>query len=112
LTLRRSSVLESPPWSSYPLELVAEVVDRVGDRVEVICDGGIRRGSDLVKAVALGARAGMAGRAWAYALAAGGEQGVVKMLAWLDEGVRRTLTLIGCERIDQVGRQHVRWREE
>ena len=55
------------------LELVAPVVDAVGGRVEIICDGGVRRGSDIVKAVALGAKACMAGRAYLYGLAAAGE---------------------------------------
>lgn len=94
-----------------PLELIAAVKDRVGDRLELICDGGIRRGSDVVKAVALGARACMVGRAYLYALGAGGERGVARMLSWFDESVRRTLTLLGCERIDDLGPEHVRWRE-
>ena len=58
------------------LELVPPVADAVGDRVEIICDGGVRRGSDIVKAVALGARACMAGRAFLYGLGAAGERGV------------------------------------
>ena len=64
--------LDSAP---APIELVAPVVDAVGDRTEVICDGGVRRGSDIVKAVALGARACMAGRAYLYGLGAAGERG-------------------------------------
>ena len=56
-------------------DLVAPVADAVGDRIEIICDGGIRRGSDIVKAVALGARACMAGRAYLYGLGAAGERG-------------------------------------
>ena len=58
------------------VELVSDVVDAVGDRVEVVCDGGVRRGSDIVKALALGARACMAGRAYLYGLGAAGEPGV------------------------------------
>ena len=60
--------LDSAP---APIELVAPVVDAVGDRTEVICDGGVRRGSDIVKAVALGATACMAGRAYLYGLGGG-----------------------------------------
>ena len=94
-----------------PLELVAPVADRVGDRLEVICDGGVRRGSDVVKAVALGARACMAGRAYLYALGAAGEPGVDRALEWFDEGIRRTLALVGCPSIGQVSRESVRWRD-
>ena len=56
-----------------PIDLVAPVVDRVGDSLAVICDGGMRRGSDIVKAIALGADACMIGRAYLYALGAAGE---------------------------------------
>jgi L-lactate dehydrogenase (cytochrome) len=84
--------LDSAP---APIELVAPVVDAVGDRVEVICDGGVRRGSDIVKAVALGARACMAGRAYLYALGAAGERGVDHVLATLLTDVRRTMALCG-----------------
>jgi L-lactate dehydrogenase (cytochrome) len=84
--------LDSAP---APIELVAPVVDAVGDRTEVICDGGVRRGSDIVKAVALGAKACMAGRAYLYALGAAGERGVDHVLATLLTDVRRTMALCG-----------------
>ncbi len=92
------------------LELVAPVADAVGDRVEILCDGGIRRGSDIVKAVALGARACMAGRAYLYGLAAGGERGVDHVLSHLHEGVARTLALTGTRRVVDLTRDLVRWR--
>jgi L-lactate dehydrogenase (cytochrome) len=95
-----------------PLELVAPVADAVGDSLEIICDGGVRRGSDIVKAVALGARACMAGRAYLYGLAAGGERGVDHVLDHLREGVERTLALSGAGRIENLTREHVRWRSE
>jgi len=95
-----------------PLELVAPVADAVGDQVEIICDGGVRRGSDIVKAVALGARACMAGRAYLYGLAAGGERGVDHVLDHLREGVERTLALSGAGKIENLGREYVRWRSE
>lgn len=78
-----------------PIDLVAPVIDAVGDRLEVLCDGGVRRGSDIVKAVALGARACMVGRAYLYGLAAGGEAGVDHVLGLLDADVRRTMALLG-----------------
>ena len=84
--------LDSAPT---PIELVVPVVDAVGDRIQVICDGGVRRGSDIVKAVALGASACMAGRAYLYGLAAAGERGVDHVLRLLANDVRRTMALIG-----------------
>ena len=68
------------------VDLVAPVADAVGDRIEIICDGGVRRGSDIVKAVALGARACMAGRAYLYGLGAAGERGVDHVLKMLEVG--------------------------
>jgi len=89
---------------------VAPVADAVGDRVEILCDGGIRRGSDIVKAVALGARACMAGRAYLYGLAAGGERGVDQVLEHLREGVNRTLVLMGSASLGDLGPSGVRFR--
>ncbi|MFP8874063.1 MAG: alpha-hydroxy acid oxidase, partial [Myxococcota bacterium] len=98
----------SPP----PLELVAPIADAVGDRIEILCDGGVRRGSNIVKAVALGARACMAGRAYLYGLAAGGERGVDHVLTHLREGVGQTLALVGTPRIEDTTPDLVRWRSD
>ncbi|MDH3733779.1 MAG: alpha-hydroxy-acid oxidizing protein, partial [Gemmatimonadota bacterium] len=98
---------DAPPT----LELVAPVADRVGDRLDVLVDGGIRRGSDIAKAVALGARACLVGRAYFYALGAGGEQGVDLVLKWFDEGFRRTMALLGARTVDEIGRDMVTWRD-
>lgn len=89
------------------LELVAPVADAVGGRVEIICDGGVRRGSDIVKAVALGATACMAGRAYLYGLAAGGETGVDKILDLLAGDVRRTMALLGVSRISDLSPEYL-----
>jgi L-lactate dehydrogenase (cytochrome) len=79
----------------------------VGDRVEIICDGGVRRGSDIVKAQALGARACMAGRAYLYGLGAAGERGVETVLGLLAADVRRTMALIGASTVDDLTRELV-----
>jgi len=92
------------------LELVPPVAEAVGDRVEIICDGGVRRGSDIVKAVALGARACMAGRAFLYGLGAGGERGVDKVVALLEADMRRTMALTGYRQLSDLGPELIRWR--
>ena len=97
--------LDSVPGTATVLP---EVVAAVGDRAEVLVDGGIRRGEDVVKARALGARAALAGRPWFHALAADGERGVVRMLEILRADVVRTLTLLGIPSIDAVGPDTVR----
>jgi L-lactate dehydrogenase (cytochrome) len=84
--------------------LVAPVADAVGGRTEIICDGGVRRGSDIVKAVAAGATACMAGRAYLYALGAAGERGVDRLLGWWHDDVRRTMALLGVGSIDELDR--------
>jgi L-lactate dehydrogenase (cytochrome) len=92
------------------IELVEPVVQEVGGQVSIICDGGIRRGSDIVKALALGADACSAGRAYLYALGAAGERGVDHVLAILHDGVIRTMALSGCRTIDEIDRSLVTWR--
>jgi L-lactate dehydrogenase (cytochrome) len=84
------------------VDLIAPVLDAVGDRLEIICDGGVRRGADIVKAVALGAKACMVGRAYLYALGAAGEQGVDHVLRMFDADVRRTMALVGARSIDEL----------
>jgi L-lactate dehydrogenase (cytochrome) len=91
--------LDSAP---APVDLVAPVADAVGDRLEIVCDGGVRRGSDIVKAMALGARACMAGRAYLYGLGAAGERGVDHVLGLLDADVRRTMALVGASTVSEL----------
>lgn len=87
-----------------PLSLVAPVADAVGGRVEIICDGGVRRGSDIVKAVAAGATAAMAGRAYLYALGAAGERGVDRLLEWFRSDIVRAMSLLGAGAVGDLGR--------
>ncbi|GAA0962570.1 alpha-hydroxy acid oxidase [Actinocorallia libanotica] len=85
------------------LEALPAVVEAVGDRAEVLLDGGVRRGSDIAKALALGARAVLAGRAHLYGLAAAGEPGVDRVLELLAGELRRTMTLLGCASVADLG---------
>jgi L-lactate dehydrogenase (cytochrome) len=84
------------------VSLIAPVVQTVGGRIPIICDGGIRRGSDIVKALCLGATACSIGRAYLYGLGAGGQRGVDHALGLLDAGVRRTMALIGARSASEL----------
>ena len=86
------------------LPLVAPVVDAVGHRTEILCDGGVRRGSDIAKAVAAGASAAMAGRAYLYGLGAAGERGVDRVLTWFRADLLRTMSLLGVAAIEELDR--------
>ena len=84
------------------LRALPEIYAAVGKETEILMDGGIRRGSDIVKALCLGARAVLIGRAYAYGLAAYGKVGVERALEILRDDLRRTLTLLGCSSADQL----------
>src|SRR5216110_2734193 len=84
-----------------------EVVSAVGDRIEVLLDGGIRRGSDIVKALCLGARAVMVGRAYAYGVGAAGTAGVARAIDILRTDLIRTLKLLGCPSLGELDRTYV-----
>jgi L-lactate dehydrogenase (cytochrome) len=96
---------------SSSLRALPEVVSAVKGQVEVLMDGGIRRGSDIVKAVCLGARAVLIGRAYAYGLAATGESGVARVLEILRDDVERTLRLLGCPSVASLDRSYVEARD-
>lgn len=89
------------------IDLVAPVADAVSGEIEIYCDGGVRRGSDIVKAVALGADACMIGRPHLYALAAGGESGVDHLLDFFRDGIEQTMALTGVNAIDDIDRSLV-----
>jgi len=96
--------LDSTPASIRCLPAIA---DAVGDQVEVLLDGGIRRGADVVKAIALGARAVMIGRAYLWGLAAGGERGVGNVLEILRQGISETLYGLGRASVHDLSRDDV-----
>ena len=94
--------------SVYPtIRALPEVVNAVGDKIEVLMDGGVRRGSDVVKALCLGARAVLVGRAYAYGLAAGGHAGVRRAIEILRDGVERTARLLGCPSLSELNQSYI-----
>jgi isopentenyl diphosphate isomerase/L-lactate dehydrogenase-like FMN-dependent dehydrogenase len=85
------------------MRMLPEVLDAVGDRVEVLVDGGVRRGGDVARALSLGARAVLIGRPYLYGVSIAGQAGVEHVLALLAAELRHTLTLLGCAGIDELG---------
>ena len=93
-----------------PVSLIEPVRQAVGDGLTIVCDGGVRRGSDVVKALALGADLCSIGRPYLYAMGAAGERGVDHLIGFLREGLERTMALTGSRRIDEIDRDLVEWR--
>jgi len=91
------------------LEVLPEVVDAVGARIDVLFDGGIRRGADVVKALALGARACMVGRPYLYGLGAAGERGVEMSISMLRAELARAMALLGRPTIAELDRSVLRF---
>lgn len=89
------------------LRVLPEVLEAVGSQAEVLMDGGIRRGADVAKALALGARAVLVGRAYAYGLAAAGREGVTRALEILRTELERTLKLLGCPSVRELDASYV-----
>lgn len=96
--------------SRAPFDQLAEIVDAVGDRIDVICDGGVQRGTHVLKALSVGARACSGGRMYLYALAAAGRPGVDRTLANLRGEIERGMKLMGMKRLSDLGRSNLRWR--
>ena len=92
-----------------PLAALPDIVDAVGDRVEIILDGGVRRGADVLKAMALGAKACMAGRPFLYGLAADGERGVRKALDLFRNEIDNNLALLGRPVARELDRTCLKW---
>ncbi len=103
----RITAAASSTASLPTLRVLPEVVDAVGGQVEVLIDGGIRRGSDIVKALCLGARAVLIGRAYAYGLGAAGAAGVARAIDILRTDIVRTMKLLGCASVRDLDRSFV-----
>jgi L-lactate dehydrogenase (cytochrome) len=89
---------------------LAEIVDAVGDRIDVMMDGGIQRGTHVVKALSLGAKAVGVGRYYLFPLAAAGQPGVERALGQLRNEIERAMKLMGCRSVSELSRDNLRWR--
>ena len=97
--------------SSAPFDQLTEIVDAVGDNIEVILDGGIRRGTHVLKALALGAKACSFGKGYLFALGAGGQNGIESMLQIMKAEIKRDMTLMGCRSVKELNRSKVAFRK-
>tara|TARA_B100001123_G_scaffold450580_1_gene622125 strand:+ start:590 stop:1741 length:1152 start_codon:yes stop_codon:yes gene_type:complete len=95
--------------SRTPFDQLSEIVDAVGDKIDIICDGGIRRGTHILKALSLGAKACSGGRIYLYALAAGGQKGVEKALKNLSLEIERDMKLMGINNLSQLSKKNIRF---
>lgn len=96
--------------SRSPFDQLAEICDAVGDKIDVICDGGIQRGTHVLKALSVGAKACSGGRLYLYALAAAGQAGVEKALGNFKDEITRDMKLMGVTSVDQLTRENIRFR--
>jgi len=96
--------------SRAPFDQLSEIVDAVGDKLDVICDGGVSRGSHVLKALSVGAKACSGGRLYLYALAAAGQPGVERALAKLRDEIERDMKLMGVKSVSELNRDNLRWR--
>ena len=98
--------------SRAPFDQLAEIADAVGDIIEIILDGGIRRGTHVLKALALGAKACSLGKAYLFALGAGGQQGVESLLKKMKAEINRDMILMGCKSLKDLNRSKVIFRKD
>ena len=96
--------------SRAPFDQLETLVDAVGDKIEIILDGGIRRGTHVLKALALGAKACSMGKAYLYALGAGGQLGVERVLQKMKDEITRGMTLMGTRSIDELTKNKIAYR--
>ena len=90
---------------------MTEIVDAVGDKIEIILDSGVKRGNHVLKALALGAKACSFGKGYLFALGAGGQQGVELLLQKMKEEINRDMILMGCKSIKDLNRSKVTFRK-
>ena len=96
--------------SRAPFDQLAEIVDAVGDKIEVILDGGIRRGTHVLKALALGAKACSFGKGYLFALGAAGQEGVEAILQIMKAEINRDMILMGCKSVKDLDRSKITFR--
>ncbi len=96
--------------SRAPFDQLREIVDAVGGEIEIICDGGVRRGSHVLKSLCAGASAASGGRLYLYALAAAGQEGVERAILLLKDEIERGMKLMGVTSVDQLTPDRLRWR--
>ena len=96
--------------SRSPFDQLEEIVNAVGDKIDVICEGGIKRGTHILKALSLGAKACSGGRMYLYALAAGGQKGVEIALSNLKKEIERDMILMGVSSIKELSKNNLRFR--
>ena len=96
--------------SRAPFDQLREIVDAVGGEIEIICDGGVRRGTHVLKSLCAGATAASGGRLYLYALAAAGQDGVERAIMLLKDEIERGMKLMGVTRVDQLTPDRLRWR--
>ena len=98
-------------WIKISFDQLAEIVDAVGDKLDVICEGGIQRGTHMLKALSLGAKACSGGRLYLYALAAAGQAGVERAIEKYKAELVRDMKLMGCTKISDLNRNNLRFRK-
>jgi L-lactate dehydrogenase (cytochrome) len=96
--------------SRAPFDQLREIVDAVGGEIEIICDGGVRRGTHVLKSLCAGATAASGGRLYLYALAAAGQEGVERAIMLLKDEIERGMKLMGVTSVDQLTLDRLRWR--
>ena len=96
--------------SRAPFDQLADIVDAVGDKIEVILDGGVRRGTHVLKALALGAKACSFGKGYLFALSAGGQKGIESILQKMHDEIKRDMILMGCRSVKDLNRTKIIYR--
>ena len=97
--------------SRSPFDQVKAISDAVGDKLEIILDGGVRRGTHVLKALAAGAKACSFGKMFLFSLAAGGQKGVEKLLQNMQDEIRRNMVLMGCKTLKEIDASKIIYRK-